>query len=298
MLRYGLPYVLIIFIAVSGINLFFKKMVIPRTTGSGAYKVERILHEDRMTETPIYGSSRAEGSFVPDTLGADFFNYGMANVQDNVWIYFLEKELQKSRKTDILINFDFDGLDTRNGFPFYWMFNAASDTTIRSFIGHDWKMIYNIPAFRHIGFYEKYTVHYLQEKNNVTAIINKGAILEKKYLTKEEFKLLAEKREKDTVIFKNDPLLNKKLRSLLSDTKGRNIYFIVPPYHPSYFKSIQNLPDAYKYLDTLAMLPHVKVMDYSRMQLGQEYFFNTTHLNYKGAIVFSKQLKEDLAKAK
>jgi hypothetical protein len=296
-LKYGVPYLLIIFTVTAGINLFFKKVIVGSTTGSGAYKVERILHKNMTNETPIYGSSRAEGSFVPDSLGPHYFNYGIANVQDNVWIYFLEKELQKSRKTNILINFDLEGLDYRNGFPFYWMFNASSDTTIRSFIGPDWKMMYYIPTFRHISFYEKYLVHYLQEKNNLTAIINKGAILEKKELTPEEFKMLAVKREKDTVIFKNDQVLNSKLKSLLANTGGRKIFFIIPPYHPSYIKSVHNLPDALRYLDTLSMFPNVKVMNYSTMPLAQEYFYNTTHLNYKGAILFSKQLKQDLALA-
>lgn len=298
MIRYGLPFVLIIWALTAGINLFFKKVIVASSTGSGGYKVERILHSDFPDETPIYGSSRAEGSFVPDTLGAGYFNYGMANVQDNVWIYFLEKELQKSRNTDILINFDLDGLGTRNGFPHYWMFNATADTMIRSFIGDDWKLMYHIPTLRHFGFYEKYIVQFVQEKKNLTAIINKGAILEKKSLTPEEFNVLVEKREKDSTIFRNDQHLNARLKSLLADTRGRKIYFIIPPYHPSYLKSVHNLPDAIRYLDSLNAMPNVTVMNYSTMPLTQDYFYNTSHLNYKGAILFSQLLRKDLALAK
>jgi hypothetical protein len=295
MLRYGLPYLAVIIISLWIIDTVFRKLIIEQSTGTGAYKVERILHSDDNGETPIYGSSRAEGSFVPDSLGSNFFNYGLAGVQDNVWIYFLEKELAKQRKTPILINFDLDGLGYRNGDVAYWLFNS-NDKNIREFIGDDWKMVYNVPVVKHMGFFEKYFVNFLQEKQNVTANINKGAILEKKYLTPAEFKILAEKREKDTVIFRNEPKLNFKLRSLLTDTKGRKIYFIIPPYHPSYLKSIQNYPDAARYLDTLRNISNVKVLDYSSYPLEQEYFYNTTHLNYKGAVLFTAMLKKDLIK--
>lgn len=294
MLKYGLPYLAVVIVSLLIVDMVFRKLIIANSSSTGAYKVERILSTDNKDETPIYGSSRAEGSFVPDSLGNNYFNYGLAGVQDNVWIYFLEKELAKQRKTPVLINFDLDGLGYRNGDVAYWLFNS-NDKEIREFIDN-WKMVYHIPVVKHMGFFEKYFVNLLQEKQNLTAFINKGAILEKKYLTPEEFKILADKREKDTVVFSNDQLLNNKLRSLLSDTKGRKIYFIIPPYHPSYLKSIQNYPDAARYIDTLRSIPNIKVLDYSTFPLEQQYFYNTTHLNYKGALLFTAMLKKDLAK--
>jgi hypothetical protein len=295
MLKYGLPYLAVIIVSLWIIDTVFRKLVIANSSGSGPYKVERIMKTDYPNETPIYGSSRAEGSFVPDSLGNNYFNYGLAGVQDNVWIYFLEKELTKQRKTPILINFDLDGLGYRNGDIGYWLFNS-NDKNIKEFIGDDWKMVYNIPVVKHMGFFERYFVTFLQERKNVTAFVNKGAILTTKYLTPEEFKVLAEKRERDTVFFRNETKLNVKLRSLLADTKGRKIYFIIPPYHPSYLKGIQNLPDAARYLDTLRTIPNVKVLDYSAYPLEQEYFYNTTHLNYKGALLFTAMVKKDLVK--
>jgi ssDNA-specific exonuclease RecJ len=292
MLRYGFPFLGITIVALIIVDLVFRKLIIANSTGAGAYKVERILNTDYKGEIPIYGSSRAEGSFVPDSLAAGVFNYGLAGVQDNVWIYFLEQELSKKRTTPILINFDLDGLGYKNGDVAYWLFNS-NNKDIRKFIDN-WKMVYYIPVVKHMGFFEKYFVNFLQEKRNVTAFINKGAILEKKYLTPEEFDLLVKKREMDTVVFKNEPALHDQLQKLLSDTKGRKIYFIIPPYHPSYMKSIRNYNDAAAYLKELADMPNVEVLDYSKYPLEQQYFYNTTHLNYKGALLFTAMVKKDL----
>ncbi|HEX5669372.1 MAG TPA: hypothetical protein VFX73_11245, partial [Chitinophagaceae bacterium] len=132
MLKYGLPYLAVIIVSLWIIDMVFKKLIVANSSSTGAYKVERILSSDNRDENPIYGSSRAEGSFVPDSLGNNYFNYGLAGVQDNVWIYFLEKELAKQRKTPILINFDLDGLGYRNGDIGYWLFNS-DDKNIREF---------------------------------------------------------------------------------------------------------------------------------------------------------------------
>jgi hypothetical protein len=59
-------------------------------------------------------------------------------------------------------------------------------------------------------------------------------------------------------------------------------------------KSIRNYSDAAGYLKELADLPNVEVLDYSRYPLEQQYFYNTTHLNYKGALLFTAMVKKDL----
>ncbi|HSF45877.1 MAG TPA: hypothetical protein VLA58_07680 [Chitinophagaceae bacterium] len=292
LLKYGYPFLGLTIIALLVVDLIFQKLIIANSTGAGAYKVERILHTSDSREIPIYGSSRAEGSFVPDSLAPTVFNYGLAGVQDNVWIYFLEQELAKKRTTPILINFDLDGLGYKNGDVAYWLFNS-NNKDIRKFIDN-WKMVYYIPVVKHMGFFEKYFVNFLQEQQNVTAYINKGAILEKKYLTPEEFEMLVRKRETDTTVFRNEPALQNQLHQLLRDTKGRKVYFIIPPYHPSYVKSIPNNHEAYAYLKVLDEFPNVEVLDYSKVPFEQQYFYNTTHLNYKGALLFTALVKKDL----
>jgi hypothetical protein len=276
------------------INYVLEKYVIGMSEGNGAYKVERLLNKNDKEETPILGSSRAEGSIFPDSLGKDFFNYGLAGVQDNVWIYFLKRELEKNHKTPILINFDLDGLGYDNGGVDYWLPNSMN-SEIRVFFDN-WKPIYWIPTIKYFGVFELYLVNYLQQKFMITGIMNRGALLEKKVLLPEEFDLLATKRVNTNIKFKNDTILLNQLLKILKANNQREIVFFIPPYHKSYLKSIENFDTALLFLKTLDQMDHVTVLNYCDLNFEQNKFFNTTHLNYHGAVMFTALLKKDLIK--
>ena len=49
-------------------NLAFEEIVIFRSQINGASKVNRILSKTEKNEIPIFGSSRAEGNFVPSII--------------------------------------------------------------------------------------------------------------------------------------------------------------------------------------------------------------------------------------
>ena len=102
--RYGIPYMLIMMILLFTVNIIFEKIIIADTSGSGASKVNRILEHQSSEELVILGSSRAEGSIIPDSLEKNCFNYGLSGTQDNVWMYFLEEELKKNNTKPILID--------------------------------------------------------------------------------------------------------------------------------------------------------------------------------------------------
>ncbi len=275
------------------VNLIFEKIIIADTSGSGASKVNRILEHKSNEELVILGSSRAEGSIIPDSLAKNCFNYGLSGTQDNVWMYFLEEELKKNNTRPILINFDLDGLGYKNGDPAYWLFNS-SNPKIRTFIDH-WKPIYSIPVIKHMGYFERYVANYIQERHSVTGIINNGAILETKKQTASEFDVLVKEREKEHLTFINDKTLEKKLLGILQETKNRHIIFFIPPYHESYLKTIQNYPVALEFLSKLDSIRNVSVLNYSQYKMDNVYFYNTTHLNYNGALIFTKLIKEDMA---
>lgn len=290
--KYTFPYLLSIFVFLISFNFILEKYIIGGSEVSGAYKVDRLLHEDFWAETPILGSSRAEGSIYPDGLGKNFFNYGLAGVQDNVWIYFLGKELEKKQETPILINFDLDGLGYDNGDVSYWLSNSMNNE-IRVFFD-EWKPIYLVPTIKYFGVFEKYFVSFLQEKVTVTGIINNGALLENKVLLPEEFDLLVKKRGKKKISFNNDSILHDRLFKMLKANTKREIVFFIPPYHESYLKSIKNYDSVLLFLQTLEDLPNVTVLNYSLFHFNQESFFNTTHLNYNGALKFTEIFKRDL----
>ena len=284
---------LIVAIILFIVNIIFEKIIIAETSGSGASKVNRILKNKSNEELVILGSSRAEGSIIPDSLEKNCFNYGLSGTQDNVWMYFLEEELKKNNTRPILINIDLDGLGYKNGDPAYWLFNS-SNPKIRTFIDH-WKPIYSIPVIKHMGYFERYIANYIQERHSVTAIINNGAILETKKQTASEFNVLVKEREKEHLKFINDKTLENKLLIILQNNRNRSIIFFIPPYHESYLKTIQNYPEALMFLSKLDSFSNVRVLNYSQYKMDNTYFYNTTHLNYNGALIFTKLIKDDMA---
>ena len=230
---------------------------------------------------------------LPFSLGKNYFNYGMAGVQDDVWLYFLKIELAKKRKTPIIINIDIDGLQSLPSGLIYWL-NNVNDPEIRGFIGDKWKPIHYIPFIRNFGQFEIHLANYLKERFEVTGATNKGAILEMKSLSKKEFEAAIEKRNAEKIIVTDNPSIKNELMKVLADTKGRKIIFILPPYHQSYLNAIQNVDQVNKLHSQIAAFPNVYLLNYSSLPYPNSYFYNTSHLNKEGAIYFNRILKKDL----
>ncbi|MFN5478580.1 MAG: hypothetical protein ACK48G_01255 [Chitinophagaceae bacterium] len=289
--KYIFPYLLLLAVGLVIVHLLFRNVIIAKTLSSGTAKVDRIKANNDPQEIPILGSSRAEGSFIPDSLGKNYFNYGMAGVQDDVWLYFLKIELSKKRETPIIINLDSDGLQRIQSGLIYWLFNT-NDSTIQSFIGNEWRTIHYVPVVRNFGFFETHIANFVNEQLEITGSRNKGAILELKSLSKKEFDDAIEKRKATKMVVTNDPGIYSDLFKTLSSTNGRKVILVVPPYHKAYLNSIQN-PELVNELHTqLDALPNVFVLDYSNLPLSDNLFYNTTHLNKSGAIVFNRVIKQ------
>ena len=92
------------------IDYLFLNQIILKTKSLPAYKYHRMLYENNENEIPIFGSSRAGGSYVPSLISQDVFNYGMDGSNFCSILFLLDKELDKNKESDVIINFDLDGL--------------------------------------------------------------------------------------------------------------------------------------------------------------------------------------------
>lgn len=292
-----LPLILI----VMGVGIvfawLFEKKVIFNSDLSGAYKVHRIITETHTDETPIFGSSRAEGGFIPDTLGANVFNYGLSGTKYNVTLFFLDEECRKKKSNPLIIlNLDLDGLrvglgDIANYVP------SVGNAEVRTLIDSSYKHYYSIPFIRYYGFYDIYLRLYLNNRVQLTKFSNKGASLDRNVLTPKTFADLVAERTATETIFENNADVEAKLFNVIKSHPEKHFVFTVAPYHSSYFVGYKNLPAAMAFLGKLRAEKNVKVFDFSRLPLADSLFLNTTHVNFKGAQVFSHALKDSLASA-
>lgn len=285
------PLFILFAIGVVFSNLF-ENHIILRGENLGSYKVNRIINSNNQDEISIFGSSRAEASIVPKMLGSNYFNYGLSGSGDNVWLFFLEEELRKTKTTPIIINFDLDGLNNKVGDIGYYIYNASNEN-VRYLLGTDYEQIFRIPFLKYYGRYEKYLKTFLNEKLNLTRHYDNGGTFEIKHLTEKKFKELIIKRKNSIHYFENDRQLEEKFLSLAKSTK-RDIVILITPYHKSFYYNFKNISDSEKFLNTINKLENVTVLNFGNVNYPDSYFANTTHLNYEGAKHFTVELKNAL----
>jgi hypothetical protein len=272
------------------ISPLFEKYVILESRTSGAYKINRILEEEHKNEIPILGSSRAHGNYVPSILGENYFNYGIDGTSAVVWLFFLKHELKKDKQTSIIINLD--GFSTAIGDISNYILNYNQAKVLltkkqRSFT-------YTIPLIKYFGEFEYFFKTYFNEKLNVTKITDNGGSFEKNSLTPERFKALVEQREKQINEFSMKETLIEEFYDLIRNT-SRKIIIVIPPNHSSYYKRFKNLDELEEILDDLSKFDNVRILDYKKLEIIDEHFKDTTHLNYEGAKLFSSLLAKELA---
>lgn len=294
LLRILLPLILAISVAGILFNYLFERQVILKSQICGAYKVNRIINETHNDEIPVFGSSRAAYGVIPDSLGSNYFNYGLAGTQYDVTLFFLAKECAKAKNTPILLNFDLEGLTPSLGDISNYILNA-NDPDVKALMKQEYKPYFSIPLIKYFGRFETYLGMYLNNKIELTKLTDKGASIEKNVLPQAEFDRLVAERKNAVTTFKNDTALERRLFDMISSHPARQFVFFVAPYHSSYFEKYTNLPAAHAFLDKLSAMKNVSVFDFSSMALPDSMFLNTTHINVKGAVIFNHALRDSLA---
>jgi len=288
-----LPAVLILTIVGVAFNYFFEQQVILKSQICGAYKVNRIINETHQEEIPILGSSRAEGGFIPDSLGTGYFNYGLSGSKYNVTLFFLEEECKKKKNTPwVILNLDLDGLSYGLGDVSNYIPNSGYEP-VKQLLGNEYQSFFRIPLIRYYGRYEAYFRDYLNNKIQLTKFTNKGASIEKNVLTDQQFQELVQQRRNAPTAFANDSALLHKLLQLVSAHPARQFVFVVSPYHSSFF--VKYMPEGGDYFfGRIKQYPNVHVFDFGHLPLSDDKFMNTSHLNLAGAKIFNQILRDSL----
>ena len=294
LLKILLPLILIIGAGGYVFNYLFEQQIVFKSQGCGAYKVNRILYTTTPDEIPIFGSSRAEGSLLPDSIGKNYFNYGISATKYNVTLFFLEQECMKKKNTPwIIMNLDLNGLEYGPGDLSNYIPNSGCEP-VRSLLDTYYMSYFRIPFIRYYGCFETYLRSNMNDKLELTKVKNKGASIEKNIIPKEQFAEMIRIRKMTTTEFAYDTVLSGKLFSLIATNSARKFLFLISPYQSSFFYKFENPEDASRLLDSLRTYPNVKVLDFSKMPLPDSMFLNTSHLNFRGTVVFNRVLRDSL----
>lgn len=292
--RIVFPVLLLVGVIAAVFTFWFEQKIILGNESCGAYKINRIIINNDVTEIPIFGSSRAEASFIPELLGDNYFNYGLEGTQENVMLFFIEEECKKKKNSPlIIINIDLDGINTKTGDLANYLYNSDHEG-VKQLMAEQYEAHFSIPFIKYIGQFENYFRYYLNNRIQLTKYSNKGAFIDKVVLPKKMMDELIEYRRKNQDVFLNEPDLKREFFKTINAYRERKFVFVIPPYHSCYFTNYKNPEDAKAFMNELRALPNARVFDFSGVIYPDSLFINTTHLNYNGAVRFTKEFRDSL----
>lgn len=290
--RILLPFLLIVGTFCYMVDRVMRDRVIFRTPILGAAKIHRSIHR-RSPEIPILGSSRALGSYIPDSLSLRSYNYGINGTGYEVVDLFLQIETKRNHaKTAIIINFDYEMWNEALGDLNNYIPNIRHPEVRSLLKKHDaYKLWYEFFGLRFFSSFDIYLKDYINYRVQLTKVVTLGASLEKNELPKAQWDKLVRKRlaTKTTWEPKTDQM--ERLRKHIRSRPDRMFYIVVAPYHKSYYESFVGIEAAHKFLADIDTIPNVQVINIDGRDYPDELFVNTSHINYEGAKRFTKEVR-------
>ena len=240
----------------------------------------------------INGSSRAWVQYDPyilDTiLNTNSYNLGTENGMINRQILRYNKYCQFHKDPSLLIqNIDYFtmtsvfGYEVEQYYPYFYDRDFLKE--LNKYENFSWKEK-NIPIYRYLG---KNRLLFLDNDNLYKGYKGRDLNWNPDALNA----IVSFSAEVDTI-------MQKEFREFLSKTQscGTKVLFV---YAPSYYKVIEkldNLDEMYDMYQTIANEFSIPIIDYNydSMCYDTTYFYNGTHLNKKGAELFTTKLAHDI----
>jgi hypothetical protein len=291
LLRLLLPVPAVIIVLCLVVDKLFFTQVILKNTTAGSYKTWRVFNETHKEEIPIFGSSRAAGSYVSELIDPRCFNYGIEKTMIDLTGIFLAEELTKDKTAPVIINWDYEIFREDKGNVAHFI-PSIDEPAIAGYMGNKVEWFHHYPAVRFFNVYDDYVKSYIGERSGSSRISNGGFFVT---FTPPpiQFEKMAATRRKAVFTWTDDLPKQAQWEKLLTSTH-RPIVLVIAPYHSSYYESFRNMEGATAYLAKLDALPNVTVLDYGRMLFPDSAYQNTTHVNYTGAVEFSDALGRKL----
>lgn len=254
----------------------------------------------------IQGTSRAWVQYntliIDSLLKTNSYNFGMDGSPFDIQFVRFKTYLMNNKAPQIIIqNVDIDLLDLNEVVFQKYQFLPFLDNIEFKQLLEKGEIItlsdYYLPFSAYMGqpkaiqtgFEEFFNIkHYESRKHNGFAANNSE-------WTDENFKLLSKAGK---IKWTKDLKAEKLFNEFISICKNNNIQLILvyAPVYTKYTQLVINFNQSNKYFKEIALKNNLTYLDYSHCSISSNktYFYNGTHLNGKGAEVFTKMLVKDL----
>lgn len=285
-----------------------KQLQKSRFHASGEYSTWNDLYNGAINvEVAIYGSSRAwvqiDPMILERQLNKSAYNFGIDG--HNFWLQYLRHKsfLKHNPKPQtIIISVDIFTLQKRpnlfnaNQFLPYMLHNEEIEyytSSYEGFSSHD----YNIPLIRYLGKFDAI-------RDALKAFIHRPSPRsgrQKGYKpVKKEWNKDFERAKRQMAYYEvhQDSTSIKLFEEFLVECAADNIE-VVMVYAPEYIEGqefVKGREEVIRLYESFSEKYAVKFLNYSDDELcfDKKYFFNATHLNKRGAELFTQKLADDI----
>jgi len=305
-LYFFIPIICITFLLDKTMSYFLKQ----KKEYPGEFEVWNDIYNSTINcDLAVYGSSRAwvhiNPKILSDSLNQSVYNFGVDG--HNFWIQYLRHlefiKYNKAPKT-ILVSLDMFSLQKRTElyqleqFLPYMLWNKNIRMYTRSFIGFN-LLEYYIPFLRYSGksnsiksiielFIYKQSVQNYRNLGYLGMDLKWNSDLETAKSNSDFYKV---EIDSGSVLLFNKFILDCK-------REGINIILVYTPEYIEGQNFVLNRREVFNLFESFSRKHAINFFDYSQDSIcfNKKYFYNSSHLNAYGSMVFSKKLAHDLKK--
>ncbi len=156
------------------------------------------------------------------------------------------------------------------------------------------KWRYWVPGLRYFGYYDWYLKDFLLEHITLTKKVVRAYSVELKTEPSSGLARAIKFRLLEGFGFSSMPDQDLLLFHAIESAPQRTFVIVFSPVHSSCFTDFKNPEGFEQYRRKLRSFTNVVLLDWSRMNLPDDCFSDTVHLNSKGAAEFSRRLADKL----
>lgn len=248
----------------------------------------------------VLGNSRAWVQYNPmildSILGTNSYILGLdgSPINRQMIKYNYYRKETKTKPNVLIQNIDFMTMNTRHGyereqfFP-YFIYDRELVHSFQPYENFNLFELY-IPCYRYIG--------YPDEIKKAFSLYPKGISLNKGFFSYDKKYDGSELRKMKNITAKIDSTMLIEFSKFCADIKSDSIEmcFVYAPVYIEVTNKLVNKNDMYEAYQTIANKYNIPILDYNYHSISCDStnFYNATHLNKKGSILFSTQLAHDL----
>lgn len=259
----------------------------------GANKVDKFYSAIEKYDCAILGSSRARGCYVPSVLNAQnrCFNFGLKGTGNKIWYYMLLDELSNPTGRRIIVNVDRGAIKDGEDFNYNNYLKAPKASNLYRALEHETKSeILPWPLY-YFGNMKSFIAETVKEKVAITTVSDNGFVGMINAFKEVEFNAVQKRSVNFSATFEEKEW--KDLFDRIGASKDTVIFVIAPVYKSRIEK--KDYEDLERGLSDMARSYHnIAFYDMAGSVVEKKLFHDPYHLRMKGAISFSKMLRDSI----